>query len=500
MFRAAVFVLAMGGRFILGYFAVVFLRSQALFLYNILDTLAIIAIAYIIIKKNNPYSIKWIIVIFLLPVYGLILYLFFERLDMAGGRTKRIRRSIAYGAGFLDKSPAVYAELGDAYPQRKRIAGYLGRKNHPLYKDTLCSYYPLGELHFDAMLKDMEEAERFIFLEYFIISGGKLWDRMKEILLRKTAQGVEIRVMMDDIGSILTFPKKLETELTQNNIRVIRFNNVHGAFSKFYFNYRNHQKIAIIDGNIGYTGGTNIGDEYINAYPKYGHWKDNAIRLEGAAVWSLTVYFLQLWDGETKTDYSPYESYRPRTQVQGHGFFQPFTDGPADGWDNIAKNMYKSIIYNARNYIYITTPYLIVDSSMIDALCIAAQGGTDVRIIVPKKWDKWFVHLVTLSNYRELLEAGVRIFEYSPGFIHAKTIISDDMHGVIGTINMDFRSFYLHYENGVWICGAPVLLDIKEDVLRTLEVCEEIQLEEWIQRPFFEKLLQNVLRLFAVLF
>jgi cardiolipin synthase len=499
LIRTILFVLAMILRFVIGYYAVYQLRSNAIYIYNLIDMLAIIAIAYIVIKKNNPYSMKWIIIIFLLPVFGLLLYLFFERLDRAGGRNKMLRSSISRGIAHLDKDPKVYAELGALHPHRKRMAGFLGRKGFPLYNNTLSEYYPQGELYFDAMLKDMEKAEQFIFLEYFILNTGKLWDRMRDILIAKAKQGVEIRIMIDDIGSIMTFPSKLLDELREHNIQIVRFNDVHGVFSSYYFNYRNHKKITVIDGNIGYTGGSNIADEYINAFPKHGHWKDTGIRLMGEAVWSLTVAFLKLWDGETKTD-TNYELYRPTVSVTGQGYYQPFIDGPADGGDNVAKDTYKSIIYNARDYVYITTPYLVIDATMVDALCLAAHGGTDVRIIVPKKWDKRFVHFVSESNYRELLAAGVRIFEYTPGFIHAKTILSDDDHGVIGTINMDYRSFYLHYENGVWICGSPVIQEIKKDFMSTFDICEEIRLEDWIKRPLHLKFMQNTLRLFAVLF
>jgi len=497
--RIAGFVLTMVIELTLLLALTVALRNWATEVFNAIYGLSFVAVAYIVIKRNNPYSIKWVIVILALPVYGLFLYLIFSTSDIIGDRNKTLRASMDHGSTFLGKDPGVYADLGNAHPDKKRIAGYLGRKGQPLYTNTLCEYYPVGELHFDAMLKDMEKARRFIFLEYFIISQGDLWDRIRDILIRKAGQGVEVRVMMDDIGSILVFPQKMFKALKARNIQILRFSDVHGIISRYYFNNRNHQKIAVIDGNVGYTGGLNIADEYVNAYPKLGHWKDTAIRLEGDAVWSLTVAFLQMWDGETKVR-SNYGSYRPTLSRKARGFYQPFMDGPLVDADYIAKNIYKLFIYNAKKYIYIATPYLIVDATMLDALRVAAKGGTDVRIMVPKKWDKWFVHFVTLSNYQTLLEAGVRIFEYTPGFVHAKSIISDDEHAVIGTINMDFRSYYLHYENGVWICDAPVIGDIKKDMMETFALCDEIELEAWLCRPWHEKCLQTVMRLFAVMF
>ena len=497
--RVAGFVLTMLAELAILMIIAIVLKNRAVIVFNVIYALSFVVVAYIVIKRNNPYSIKWVIIILALPVYGLFLYLIFATSDIIGDRNKTLRASMKHGATFLKKDPQVYADMGSVHPDKKRIAGYLGRKGQPLYKNTQCEYYPVGELHFDALLKDMEKAERFIFLEYFIISRGKLWDKIQYILIRKAEQGVEVRVMMDDIGSILVFPQKMFNSLKERNIKILRFSDVHGIISRYYFNNRNHQKITVIDGNIGYTGGLNIADEYINAYPKYGHWKDTAIRLEGEAVWSLTVMFLQMWDGETKSR-SDYEAYRPALSREGAGFYQPFMDGPLVDADYIAKNVYKMFIYNARKYVYITSPYLIVDASMLDALRVAAKGGTDVRIMVPKKWDKWFVHVVTLSNYQILLEAGVRIFEYTPGFIHAKNIISDDEHAVIGTINMDYRSHYLHYENGVWICGAPVIGEIKKDMIETFALCEEIKLEIWMRRPWHEKCLQTVMRLFAVVF
>jgi len=498
MFRTALFALTWIVTILFWLTIFILLRIHASLVFEVSHWLSLVAVAHIIIKRNNPYSIKWVIIVLVIPFVGLITYLFFQSLDFFTGRKDVFRKSMAHGASLLTKDPAVYANLGQSFPARKRIAGYLGRKGQPLYNNTNCKYFPLGEHQFDAMLSDMEAAERFIFLEYFIISKGELWDRIQDILIRKVAQGVEVRVLMDDIGSIMTFPNSLFKKLKASGIQIQRFNNVHGFFTGYYFNHRNHQKITVIDGNIGYTGGTNIADEYINAYEKHGHWKDNAVRLEGDAVWSLTVAFLQMWDGDTRTQ-SNYELYRPTVSMTAPGFFQPFTDQPRDD-DYISKYVYKSFFYTAKDYIYITTPYLIVDPTMLEALRVAAKGGTDVRIIVPKMWDKWLVHVVTLSNYQTLLEAGVRIYEYTPGFIHCKTIISDDEHAVIGTINMDFRSFYLHYENGVWICDAPVVGEIKRDIEETLAMCEEIELDTWMNRPWHQKCIQSLMRLFAVLF
>jgi len=499
MLRTAGFVIMMIIRIALGLAATLLLRHWYPLVFSILHWASYLAVACIVIKRNNPYSIMWAIIILALPVYGLFLFLTFSWSGTFTPGSKGLRKSISHGTSFLEKDPEVYKSLGETRPGRKRIAGYLGRKGQPVYSNTACEYYPLGELHFDAMIKDMEKAEKFIFMEYFIISSGALWDRIQDILVSKAAQGVEVRILMDDIGCMATFPKKMIRTLEQQGIKVIRFNDVHGLFSRNYFNFRNHQKIAVIDGNVGYTGGTNVADEYINAYVKFGHWKDTAIRMEGDAVWSLTVSFLQMWDGETGVS-SDYEKYRPTVSCEGAGYFQPYIDGPAVDMDYISKNIYKLFIYSAKKYVYITTPYLIVDPTMLDALRVAAKGGTDVRIMVPKCWDKWFVHMVTLSNYQNLLEAGVRIFEYTPGFIHAKTILSDDDHAVMGTINMDYRSFYLHYENGVWICDAPVIEAIKKDLVDTFELCTEIKLEEWSKRPWHEKCIENVLRLFAVLF
>lgn len=475
------------------------LRQNAIYIYVIIEFVAVINIFVLASRnRNSAYTIAWMLIIMFLPVFGHLLYVLWGRSDTRGLRPVRTRESIAYGNQFLEKKHEIYASLMDQHPSRKRLAGYLGRKGFPLYQNTKCDYFPLGELQFDSMIADMEQAEKFIFLQYFILNTGKLWNRISDVLVRKAKEGVEVRLMFDDLGSIITVPDNLVRELRQNGIQVVRYAPVHRFISRLHLNYRNHQKIAVIDGHIGYTGGTNLADEYANYYPKHGHWKDTAIRMEGDAVWSLTAIYLQMWDAESRSR-SDYEIYRPVKTVIGSGFFQPFADGPVNNPDNPAEIMYRNMVANAREYVYITTPYLVIDNTMRDLLYASATAGVDVRIITPRIWDHWYVHGVTRSNYRSLLEAGVRIYEYTPGYIHAKTIISDDDHCITGSINMDYRSFHLHFENGVWICGSPVLKEIKKDILDTFAACEEIQIEDWVKRPLYIRFLEGVLRVFAVM-
>ena len=474
-------------------------RNEALYIYLIIEIVSVIEIMILVSRnRNSSYTIAWILTIVFMPVFGYILYILWGRQGKQILRNRRLSQSIERGGSFLEKDPAVYAALQRKHPDRKRIAGYLGRKGFPVYQHTSLNYFALGEQQFDAMLEDMERAGKYIFLAYFIIAAGELWTRFEHVLIRKASEGVEVRIMYDDIGSIVTLPDGFIKNLEAKGIKVRRFNPIHGAASRLYFNDRNHQKIAVIDGNIGYTGGTNLADEYANLIEKHGHWKDTAVRLYGDAVWSLTVTFLQMWDGETG-DNTDYGIYRPSAHGTSPGFVQPFTDGPLNNPDNPAEHTYRSIIANAKEYVYITTPYLIIGNSMQDVLTGAAESGVDVRIITPKIWDHWYVHMVTQSNYKELLKAGVRIFEYTPGYIHGKTIISDDDHGVTGSINMDYRSFHLHFENGVWICGDPVLGDIKQDILDTFAVSEEIMLEDYLKRPFYVKAIGGFLRIFSVL-
>jgi len=495
LFRMALVALAVFVQVGIIIFLVQILQDWAFFLYITIQVIAVIDIFILVGKRQNAsFTMAWVLLILMLPVTGHVLYILWGRRN----KHRRMRRVLARTEGFLVKNAVTYRDLGEQHPRRKRLAGYLGRMGFPIYERTSCSYYPLGDDQFPAMLEDIKRAKKFVFMEYFIIGGGALWEEYRGVLAQKAKEGVEIRVMYDDLGSLVTLPDGLEDDLRSHGIQVVRFNPIQYSTSRLYINYRNHQKICVIDGEVAYTGGTNLADEYVNYYPKHGHWKDTAIRLEGDAVWSMTVFFLQMWEAQTEEE-QQFTCYRPEKKgVAAPGFYQPFIDGPMNNPDNPAETMYRSMIYNAREYVYISTPYLIIDSSMVDALCTAALGGTDVRILTPHTWDRWFVHMATQSNYAPLLRAGVRIYEYAPGYIHAKTILSDDDHCITGTFNMDYRSFYLHYENGVYICGAPVLDAIKEDFHETFTKSREIDLELWEKRPFYIKVLQGFFRIFAI--
>lgn len=484
---------------LLAYF-VVLLKQNAVYFYFFLEIAGAATIMMIVANdRNSSYTIFWLIIMTILPVVGYLLFLFWGTTGMTSKEGKLIQKNVKYSAGFLNQDQHVFAEFVLEHPARKRLGTSLKNDGFPIYQHTHCDYYPVGELQFEKMIEDLEKAKKFIFLEYYIISEGYLWDRIHDILRSKAEDGVEIRVMLDDFGSLRNLSDNFVKELRKENIQAARFNPVHVNVFSLMINYRNHQKIAVIDGNIAYTGGTNIADEYVNITHRLGHWKDSAIRLEGDAVWGLTVTFLQMWDAISDRR-SDYDAYRPDTVAKGNGFYQPFADNPVNNPINPAEETYSQIISTAHSYVYITTPYLVIDNAMKDILCVAAKGGIDVRIVTPKIWDHWYVHMVTQSNYEDLLLGGIKIYEYTPGFIHSKIIISDDDCAVIGSINMDYRSFFLHFEDGVWICGSPVLNNIKEDILNIFSVSEEISLDSWRKRPRHIRILQGFLRVFAPLF
>ena len=454
----------------------------------------------IINSKSNPaYKIAWLIPILLFPVFGGLVYLLF-----GSDRTGRYLRKKLQGIGTeMDNvSGEAYRRSGAEQlpPDAANQSRYISHCAYcPPYQNTTTEYLPLGEVKFERMVEELKKAKHYIFLEYFIIQEGKMWNTILDILRQKAAEGVDVRVIYDDMGCIMILPTGYDKTLEQMGIKCRIFNPFVPILSS-RFNTRDHRKICVIDGNVGFTGGINLADEYINAYEKHGHWKDTSILLKGEAVFNLTVMFLSMWDyldGTTgKTDYSRY--YPTVWDENAKGYVQPFADNPLDD-EAVGETVYLNLINKAKRYVYITTPYLILSSEMFTALTSAAKCGVDVRIITPHVPDKWYVHAVSRSHYQPLIEAGVKIYEYTPGFIHAKTFVVDDDYAVVGTINLDYRSLYLHFECAVWMYQTPSVAQVRDDFFKTQQISQEITLEECRSLSFPRRLGRSVLRVFAPL-
>ena len=459
------------------------------------------AVLWIVNDRSNPgYKLGWIIIVLISPVVGGLLYLLLGGNRLSRRNQRRLRTMQYKLVRNLGQECSRSAALGKvAGADAERMARYLeSRASCPVYGNTATKYYPLGDLCFPDMLAAIEGAERYVFLEYFIIEAGQFWNALLEALERKVRQGVEVRVIYDDVGSIFTLPASFRADLEKRGIKCRVFNRLVPVLS-LRQNNRDHRKYLIVDGRVAFTGGLNIADEYINVKERFGHWKDSAIRLTGDAVWSMTVSFLSMWDfteGDTE-HFTPFRA-SPSPALEGSGYVQPYSDCP---WDEepIGQTVYLNLITRARDYVYITTPYLVVDHAVNMALCTAAKSGVDVRIITPHIPDKRTVFQLTRAHYEELLDAGVRIFEYTPGFIHAKNFVADDRYASIGTVNLDYRSMFLHFEDGVMLYKTPTVADMKADFLSTQAVSEEITPEFCRKASWATRLGRSVLRVFAPL-
>lgn len=472
------------------------------FFYAASIIISMFVVLWVVNNKSNPaYKIAWIIPILIFPVFGGLFYLMYGK-NRLNKRTKRKMESI--GARMKSSLPVdtkISGELRSLDLRAGNQSDYITNYSYcPAYGNTYAEYLPSGEAKFERLKEELKKAERFIFMEYFIINKGLMWDSVLEILVEKVRAGVDVRLIYDDVGCMFTLPYNYNKTLEQLGIKCCVFNPlVPVATAKI--NNRDHRKIVVIDGRVGFTGGVNLADEYINVKIKYGHWKDNALLLRGEAVWSLTVMFLTMWE-YLRGGSEDYNKFRVPPENEGtagmDGYIQPFADSPFDG-EPTGEIVYFNMINKANRYVYITTPYLIINNEMVTALTSAAKAGVDVRIITPHHPDKKLVFQVTKSYYSELIEAGVRIFEYSPGFIHEKTFIADDEYGVVGTINLDYRSLFLHFECGVWIFRSSCLKVIKQDYLDTLKVCREVKLAEFGRLRWYVTLGRAVLRVFSPL-
>ena len=434
----------------------------------------------------------------LFPLFGGIFYWVFHYQTSSVGFRKRVDALLKQQRTEYAKVKQPISAASQELSEDRKLVHYLQHTAaFPAFTNTDVRYFGAGKEMLNALVEDMRHAEHYIFLEYFIIEEGVMWDAILKVLKEKAAQGLDIRVIYDDFGSLLTLPANYCEILRTHGIKCNIFNRFLPLLSTIQ-NNRDHRKIAVIDGKIAYTGGINLADEYINERIRFGKWKDNSIRLCGEAAASFTLMFIQMWNLVTKskedpTTYLPVPSYT----CPADGWIQPYADTPIDG-ENVSEQVYLHAIERTQKYLYITTPYLMVGDDLIAALKYAAKSGVDVRIITPGKPDKPLVHFTTRSYYRELIGAGIRIYEFTEGFMHAKTFIADGELAIVGTVNMDFRSLYLHYECGACLYRTNAIKSIHEDFTKTLSHCREMT-EADCRSNFLIRLMQNICRLFAPL-
>lgn len=475
--------------------------------YSVVDTcidlIAIFVVLVIVNKRSNPsYKIAWTFVILCVPIIGLMIYFIFGRSELTRWTRKQMEKINGEFTEVIPKNEALLEELREKdkniFCQSKYISDW---SDFPVYKNTQTKYYTVGEEMFPDILKALEEAKHFIFMEYFIVEEGYMFGKILEILKRKAAQGVDVRFIYDDFGCVTTLSAKYYRQMEEWGIKCVRFNPLYPVMSVI-MNNRDHRKILVADGKVGFTGGINLADEYINKIKRFGYWKDTGIRLEGEAVWSFTLMFLEMWSYITHTSEEEPEQFRPQKyQVQPFetdGYVQPYADSPLDR-ETVGENIYMNIINRAKDYVYIFTPYLIPDNEMIKALQNAAKSGVDVRIIMPGIPDKRVIYWMSQSYYEPLIECGVKIYQYNPGFLHAKCFVCDDEIATVGSINMDYRSLYLHFECGVWMYQSSAVMQVKEDVLKTIEQSEKISMEFCHKRPAAIRTLLGVMRIFTPL-
>ncbi|MCH5253507.1 MAG: cardiolipin synthase [Lachnospiraceae bacterium] len=465
-----------------------------------LRILSIFIVIYLIWKPNNPaVKLAWIVPILVFPLFGGIMYLAFGHVIIS----RKLRDSIQLSDELLRKNMSAHEDIMEKLDMENPSIANQSRylylySGMPVWENTNATYYPDGLPYWKQLLEDLESAQNFIFLEYFILGEGTMWNEILKILEKKVHQGVEVRLIYDDVGSVFKLPRHYDSFMEEKGIKCVAFNKLI-PFMTIVLNNRDHRKIMVIDGKIGYTGGINLADEYINYETVYGYWKDAGIRVEGEAVWSFTAMFLQIWNLFRHTD-EDYKLYRyPFTErIEGRGYIQPYGDTPFDN-ETVGENAYLNMIGYAKRYFYAFTPYLVIDNEMCTALKLAAKRGVDVRIVTPGIPDKKSIYWLTQSYYQNLIESGVKIYQYTPGFIHSKCVLCDDEAAIVGTINFDYRSFYHHFECGVFLYHADAINAIKKDMEDTFLLSERITME-WCREKFFKmNVIGPILKLFSPL-
>ena len=468
----------------------------------ILDSIDLIIALLVIVRLSvrdmmPDAKISWIVMLVLAPVGGAILYLMFSHNRISRKKTLLYMDMHARGIRYMTSTDDCADALGDYVGQSRYLYKASAAVPHR-YCDV--EFYPTGEAFFDALLTELESAQKYILMEYFIIERGAMWDPIEEILTRKASEGVIVKLLYDDIGCLPRVEKGFCKKMRDKGIDCLRFNKFTPILSAVH-NNRDHRKITVVDGKVGFMGGVNIADEYINVAHPFGQWKDSAVKVRGAAVQNLIMLFMSTFDAQDETRLENYEAYMPEyyEYFEEEGIVQPFGDSPRPLMDDhVAEDCILNMINQAKNYMYITTPYLILDHTLSSALCLAAKRGVDVRIVTPRIPDKKMVFWITRRNYKPLVKAGVKIYEYLPGFIHAKNYLCDDVVGMVGTINMDYRSLVHHFECGVWMYKTSCLKDIKKDLEATFEA-SELMTKETIKQSIPKRVVSAIGSVFSPL-
>lgn len=476
-------------------------REYLIYMYGGSAMLSALVLIYIISDEgNSTIKLSWVVPILIFPVFGTLFYLF---LTLQPG-TRRINRRIEEVGTklrpYLLQDPEVLAHYESISASGGNLVRYMNQYGRfPAYENTGVRYFPLGDDMFPVLLEELKKAEHFIFMEYFIVEHGVMWDAILQVLETKASEGVEVRFMYDGTCSISLLPYNYPKKLEEYGIRCKIFNPIKPALSTVQ-NNRDHRKIVVIDGKTAFTGGVNLADEYIGELERFGTWKDTAIMVQGEAVRNFTLMFLEIWNVDEPQE--NYEKYLDASycygMTEGEGYVIPYGDSPLDH-ENVGELVYMDILNSAKDYVHIMTPYLILDHEMLTALTYAAKRGVDVKIIMPGIPDKAYAFALAKTYYPELLRAGVKIYQYKPGFVHAKSFTSDDCKGVVGTINLDYRSLFLHFECAVYLYQVPQIADVEADFQETLKDCREISMEDWKNEKFITKLTGRVLRLIAPL-
>jgi len=477
---------------------IIFLSTFYIQIYLLFEFVSLVIAIGIVNRNNNPdFKIAWLIPVLCFPVGGALLYIMFGRTHLNKKNTEKLRRAVESSEGIITADNELLAMIGEKNAHLKREASYIiNNSRSNIYAFTQTFFLNPGIHFFEELVKDLEKAEKYIFLEYFIIGDGEMWQRIFAILKDKAAKGIEVRLMYDDIGTINLLPVEFPQLMRSYGIQTVVFNPYKPSLDRF-MNYRDHRKFAIIDGKVAFTGGINIADEYINRKERFGFWEDSCVKLDGDAVKKVVVLYLEMWYFVTGEE-QDYNKYIVKYQSKNDGFVIPFSDEPLFR-GLIHENAYINIINDAKKYVYICTPYLILDETMEQCLIRAAKSGISVKIITPHTPDKKIIFEMTQANYERLIEYGVEIYEFVPGFIHTKMIISDDSTAIVGTCNFDYRSFYLHFENGVWMYRTKAVEQAKESFLNALSLSEKINIESCRNIRFSKRVLRSLLKILSPL-